>query len=244
MTTTLSLGPDSKVKRRLDLCPAAVLSSDGSATKEDAVTRQVLFVQGGGTGTHDEWDDKLVDSLRRELRDGYEVHYPRMPHEDEPGYASWSVAIRGELADLADGAVAVGHSVGGMILVAALAEQPPERELWAIVLVAAPFIGPGGWPGDGFELPGDLGGRLPQGARVLVFHGLGDEIVPPSHAELYAGAIPQAQLHLLPGRDHQLDDDLSDVAREIEGLRRPDWTACRTPQSPVPSRQGPGSEPG
>lgn len=34
-----------------------------------AVTRirQVLFIQGGGAGTHDEWDGKLVESLRREL---------------------------------------------------------------------------------------------------------------------------------------------------------------------------------
>ena len=40
---------------------------------------QVLFIQGGGAGTHDEWDDKLVESLRHELGDGYEVRYPRMP---------------------------------------------------------------------------------------------------------------------------------------------------------------------
>ena len=33
----------------------------------------VLFVQGGGAGSHDEWDDRLVDSLRRELGDGYDL---------------------------------------------------------------------------------------------------------------------------------------------------------------------------
>jgi pimeloyl-ACP methyl ester carboxylesterase len=221
MTTTLSLGPDYKVKHRLDVHLAAVLSISGRRGRRKPMTgaRQVLFIQGGGAGTHDEWDDKLVDSLRRELGDGYEVRYPRMPDEDEPGYARWSVAIRTELAGLADGAVVVGHSVGGTILVAALAEQPAERELSAIVLVAAPFVGPGGWPGEEFELPDDVGARLPHGARVLVFHGLEDETAPPSHAQLYARAIPQAQLSLLPGRDHQLDDDLSDVARGIEGLR-------------------------
>jgi hypothetical protein len=26
---------------------------------------QVLFVQGAGEGVHDQWDDKLVESLRR-----------------------------------------------------------------------------------------------------------------------------------------------------------------------------------
>jgi hypothetical protein len=68
-------------------------------------TRQVLFIQGGGAGAHDDWDGELVQSLRWELGNGYEVRYPR-------------------------------------------------------------------WPGSEFELPGDLGARLPPGARVHVFHGL------------------------------------------------------------------------
>jgi hypothetical protein len=164
---------------------------------------------------HDEWDDKLVDSLRQELGDGHEVRYPRMPDEDDPSYSRWSVAVREELAGLEDGAVVVGHSVGATILVNALAEQPPERELAAIVLISAPFVGPGGWPADEFELPGDLGQRLPRGVPVHLFHGLEDETAPPSHAELYARAVPQARLHLLPGRNHQLNDDLSEVARAI-----------------------------
>jgi pimeloyl-ACP methyl ester carboxylesterase len=177
---------------------------------------QVLFVQGGGAGAHDEWDNKLFDSLRRELGDGYEVRYPAMPDEADPSYRTWSAAVRRELAGLPDGTVVVGHSVGGTILVNAFAERPPERELAAIVLVAAPFVGAGGWPSDEFELPGDLGARLPPGARVHVFHGLQDETAPPAHAELYARAIPQARLHLLPGRDHQLNNDLSEVATAIK----------------------------
>jgi pimeloyl-ACP methyl ester carboxylesterase len=180
-----------------------------------AGTRQVLFIQGGGAGAHDEWDNKLFDSLRRELGDGYEVRYPRMPDEEDPSYARWSAAIWRELAALDDGAVLAGHSVGGTILVNALVERPPERRLAAIVLIAAPFVGAGGWPSDEFELPADLGARLPQGVPVHVFHGLRDETAPPSHADRYARVIPQAQLHRLPGRDHQLGNDLSDVAKAI-----------------------------
>ena len=73
------------------------------------------------------------------------------------------------------------------------------RQLAAVVLIAAPFVGDGGWPAGEFELPSDLGARLPHGLAVHVVHGLDDETVPPSHAHLYAGAIPQAELHLLPG---------------------------------------------
>jgi predicted alpha/beta hydrolase family esterase len=178
--------------------------------------RQVLFIQGGGAGAHDQWDNKLVDSLRRELGAGYDVRYPRMPHEDDPSYSTWSAAIRRELTTLDDGAVVAGHSVGGAILIDALAEQPPEVMLTAVVLIAAPFVGAGGWPGAEFELPRDLGARLPRGLSVHVFHGCHDETVPPSHAHLYAKAIPQAQQHELPGRGHQLGDDLREVARTIK----------------------------
>ena len=180
-----------------------------------ARTQQILFIQGGGAGAHDEWDEKLVDSLRRELGAEHEVRYPRMPEEGDPSYARWSPVIRNEIADLEEGAVVAGHSVGGTILIHALAEQPPRRRLAAILLIAAPFVGQGGWPGTEFELPGDLGARLPQGTQVHVFHGLGDETAPPLHADLYGRAIPQAQVHRLPGRDHQLNNDLREVAEAI-----------------------------
>ena len=183
-------------------------------------TRQILFIQGGGEGAHDEWDDKVAGSLRRELGGGYEVRYPRMPDEGDPRYARWSAVIRREMADLDDGAVVAGHSAGAAILVNALAGQPPEKGLAAIVLIAAPFVGEGGWPSDEFGLTSDLGARLPPGVRVHVFHGLRDETVPPSHAGLYALAIPQAQMHQLPGRDHQLNNNLSEVAEAIR-INRP-----------------------
>jgi pimeloyl-ACP methyl ester carboxylesterase len=181
--------------------------------------RQVLFIQGGGAGTHDEWDDKLADSLQRELGDAYEIRYPRMPAEDDPSYAAWGPAISEATATLEHGAVLVGHSVGGTLLIHTVAERPPDASVAAIVLIAAPFVGVGGWPGEEFELPGNLGALLPAGVPVHVFHGLEDDSIPPAHADLFARAIPQAQVHRLVGRDHQLGNDLGDVATLIRGLR-------------------------
>jgi len=181
--------------------------------------RHVLFIQGGGAGTHDEWDAKLVDSLRSELGDAYEVRYPRMPGEDDPSYAGWAPAISEAAATLEDGAIVVGHSVGGTLLIYTLAERPPDATLAAIVLIAAPFVGAGGWPAEEVELPTDLGALLPAGVPVHVFHGLEDDEVPPAHADLYARAIPQAQLHRLLGRDHQLGNDLGEVATLIRTLQ-------------------------
>jgi pimeloyl-ACP methyl ester carboxylesterase len=177
--------------------------------------RDVLFIQGAGAGTHDEWDDKLVGSLRRELGDSWEIRYPRMPTEDDPSYAAWGRAISEAIATIEDGAVVVGHSVGGTLLIQTLAERAPDVALAAIVRISAPFAGVGGWPSEEFELPDNLGALLPAGVPVHVFHGLADDEVPPAHADLYAHAIPQAQMHRLPGRDHQLGNDLGEVATVI-----------------------------
>lgn len=177
--------------------------------------RTVLFIQGGREGTHDDWDQKLVDSLRESLGDGFDVRYPRMPAEDDPSDTAWGPAIRSALGALEDGDVVVGHSVGGALLVHTLVEHPPAARLGAIVLLATPFVGEGGWPGDGFEFDAELGTGLPHGVPVHLFHGLDDETVPPAHVDLYAASIPHAKVHRLPGRDHQLGDDLSEVASAI-----------------------------
>src|SRR6478672_10721150 len=97
--------------------------------------RQVLFVQGAGEGVHDQWDNHLVDSLRSELGPAYEVRYPVMPNERDPQYAVWKLALQREFATLEDGAIVVGHSVGGTVLVHALAEQAPRSTLGAICLI-------------------------------------------------------------------------------------------------------------
>lgn len=73
-----------------------------------AMKSQLLFIQGGGAGTHDHWDNKLVDSLRRELGAAFELRYPHMPKEAEPDYATWSATLQQEIAKLDDGAILIG----------------------------------------------------------------------------------------------------------------------------------------
>lgn len=184
------------------------------------VKRQLLFVQGGGADVHDAWDDKLVESLRRELSPDWEIRYPRMPGEDDPHYPAWKEALGKALAALGHDAVLVGHSLGGTVLINTLADGWTRRRFGAVFLIAAPFVGAGGWSSDELESAADLGARLPRGVPVHVYHGLDDETVPPAHADLYARTIPQADVHRLPGRDHQFNNDLGDVAAAIGCLGR------------------------
>lgn len=180
--------------------------------------RQVLFVQGAGQGTYDEWDNKLVNSLAQALGRDYGICYPRMPNEADPAYLIWKKALGKEFARLNAGAILVGHSVGATVLINTLAADPPHFEVGGIFLIAAPFIGKGGWPSDDIEPREELGADLPDGVPIYLYHGTDDGIVPVAHVELYAQAIPQAVIRRLEGRDHQLNDDLKEVAKDIMSL--------------------------
>jgi predicted alpha/beta hydrolase family esterase len=180
--------------------------------------RQVLFVQGAGDGVHDHWDNKLVYSLHSELGPDYDIQYPVMPNEADPVYAVWKQALEHELAAPEPGVVVVGHSVGGTILINVLTEWTPPSSLGAICLISAPFIGAGGWQSDDIEPRSDLAARLPRDAPIFLYHGRDDDTVPVAHVELYARALPGAHVRRLANRDHQLNNDLSEVASDIRQL--------------------------
>lgn len=154
-------------------------------------------------------------SLADKLGPSYDISYPRMPNEGDPSYGAWRAAIAKAIARLSDNPILVGHSVGATILVNALAEDPFQKKLAGIVLIATPFIGPGGWPSDDIKPPQNLGARLPENTPIYFYHGSVDETAPIDHVELYKQAIPQAHVRRLDGRDHQLNNDLSEVAADI-----------------------------
>jgi predicted alpha/beta hydrolase family esterase len=179
--------------------------------------KQVLFIQGGGEAAH-AIDADLAASLARLLGGEFEVRYPFMPNEAAPAYLNWKAAILEELRALGDEACVVAHSVGGAVVARLLAEAEPPKPLAGLFLVAAPYIGVGGWVIGGFETPVDLGARIPQTLAIYLYHGTSDEIVPFGHLGLYARLLPGAYPRCLRDRDHQLNGDLSEVAQDIRAI--------------------------
>ena len=180
------------------------------------MSRQVLFVQGGGQGAHHE-DARLVANLVTELGSDYEVHYPLMPREDTPDYPTWNRVLVEQIVRRGDGVILVGHSVGAAIVIRTLAENRPKQTLAGVFLIAPPFVGEGGWQIEGCILPEYIGAKVPD-VPIYVYHGRADEIVPFAHVDLYAALMPHAFIRRLAGRNHQLNDDLSEVARDICAL--------------------------
>ena len=177
--------------------------------------KQLLFVQGGGRDTHDSWDNKLVASLEQALGPGYELRYPRMPDEADPAPPAWKGTVARELRKLSDGVFLVGHSVGAAILMDYLADGTVERRVAGVFLIATPFIGDGGWPSEDLRPTKDLVAALPKGVPVYVYQGDDDETVPVSHIGMFTKALPHATIRRFEGRNHQLNDDLSEVAHDI-----------------------------
>ena len=177
--------------------------------------KQVLFVQGGSEGAYTA-DLKLAASLREKLGPGFNVRYPMMPDEDDPAYRVWKQRILEELAAMGDGAILVGHSIGASVLIKVLTEEKLEQSVRAVFLVSAPFwYDDDFWRWDEVRLPKDASSRLPKDTPVYLYHGRADQSVPFAHAEMYAEALPQVILRPLDNRDHQLNDDLTEVADEI-----------------------------
>ena len=179
----------------------------------------VLFVHGAGEGAHEE-DSELAASLQDELGAGYEVRSPKMPNEGSPEYGAWRDRISKEISGMNGDVILTGHSFGASVLLKYLYETNPRRPVAGVFLVATPYWGAEGWEVDEYALQDDFASKLPEGLPVFFYHGHEDEVVPFEHLELYKQRLPQAAFREFDGRGHQFDDDLSEVAVDIEGLRQ------------------------
>ena len=181
------------------------------------MTKQVLFIQGGGGEEDYAADAKLVASLRENLGDGYAVHYPRLPTGPEPDFGR-QAQIEKAVSSLPSNLVLVGHSLGASMLLKYLSETPGPKRVAGVFLLATPFwSGPEDWK-QGFILHPDFAGKLPQNLPVYFYHCEDDEVVPFTQLGLYAQRLPQAIIRPIPHGGHQFNDDAALVARDIKAL--------------------------
>ena len=179
--------------------------------------KQILFVHGGGEGAHEE-DEKMAASLRDELGSSYDVHSPKMPNEDSPEYEVWKDRIKKDLAAMDGEVILFGHSLGASVLLKFLSEEEVERPVAGMFLVAPPYWGAEGWEVEEYALQEDFASKLPEGLPVFFYHSRDDEVVPFAHLAMYAEKLPRATAREFDDRGHQFDDDLSEVARDIQRL--------------------------
>jgi predicted alpha/beta hydrolase family esterase len=180
--------------------------------------KHILFLQGGAGEDDHTADAKLVDSLQEALGDGYELHYPLLPEESSPDFGRMK-QIAAALAAIPGKVIVVAHSLGASMLLKYLSETDANNSIAGIFLIAAPF-----WEGEedwkqGLKLSKDFAGRLPADMPIYLYHAKDDEEVPFEHLGHYAKQMPQATVYEMPNGGHQLNDDLSMVAKDIKAFR-------------------------
>lgn len=182
------------------------------------MTKEILFIHGGGEGAFAE-DGKLADALQNALGSEYTIRFPKMPNEDSPEYPAWKETMLAELAQMNDKPILVGHSFGASLLVKMLVETPEQAARAAgLFLIAAPYWGNQDWDVSAYELPENFAAQLPAGLPIFLYHSHDDEWVPFAHQAIYAEKLPQATVRQFDRRGHQFNDDLSEVAADIASL--------------------------
>jgi predicted alpha/beta hydrolase family esterase len=179
-------------------------------------TTCVLFVQGGGKGAH-AVDAPLANSLKRALGPKYDVRFPRMPGEADPNVASWKEKISAEVSRIPGKLILVAHSIGGSILLRYLSEEKVEKPIAGLFLLAAPSWDEDRWSFDDLKLPRDIAERLARIPRLFFYHCRDDEAVPFAHLALHGARLPRAVTRAVDRGGHQFDNDLTDIAKDIQG---------------------------
>jgi uncharacterized protein len=179
--------------------------------------KNILFIQGGGGDEDYAADAKLVASLRESLGEAYAVHYPRLPDEPGPDFGR-SKQIRKEISSIKGDVILVAHSLGASMLLKYLTENEVKKKITGIFLISTPL-----WSGDedwkeGLKLQEDFAEKLPKGVPIFLYHSKDDEEVPFDHLSLYAQKLPQATIREIASGGHQLDNDLTLVAKDIKSL--------------------------
>jgi uncharacterized protein len=181
------------------------------------MTKQVLFIQGGGEDGYSA-DTKMVESLQKSLGKDYYVIYPQMPSDKAAPDFGWQEQIEKEIEKVGDPVIVVAHSLGASLLLKYLSENKISKKLAGIFLIATPFwSGKENWV-QGLKLQNDFAENLSQNVRIFFYHCRDDEEVPFDHLTTYRQKLPRAIFHEIKSGGHQLDNNLSLVAKDILNL--------------------------
>lgn len=181
------------------------------------MNKHVLFIQGGGGEEDYAADTKLVASLQEVLGEAYVVHYPLLPNESVPDFGR-KKQIGKEISLIKGEIILVGHSLGASMLLKYLSEIQIRKKIAGIFLISTPF-----WSGNedwkhGLKLKEDFADKIHKSIPIFLYHSKDDEEVPFDHLELYAQHLPQATVRKITDGGHQLNNNLSNVAKDIKSL--------------------------
>lgn len=181
--------------------------------------KQILFIHSAGRqgpGLHDGSTD-FRQFLEKSLP-AYAFRSPLMPNPEAPSYKLWQDKFAEEFNQLGDGAILIGHSLGGSVILKFLSDRKIIKSLAGIFIVAAPFWSADkDWQVSEYNLRENFGSYLPP-TRYFFYQSQDDEVIPRAHFEKYSQALPQATARLVDAGGHQIMKGLPELVDDIASL--------------------------
>lgn len=179
--------------------------------------RHLLFIQGGGEGGY-EADKDLVASLQKALGKAYNINYPEIRSDGSAPDFGWLRQIEMHISETKSDLLLAGHSFGASMILKYLSENLVTKNICGIFLIATPF-----WNGvedwqTALKLQENFADKLPAGVPIFFYHCQDDEEVPFSNLNHYKQKITQAIFREIKNGGHQLNNDLTLVAKDILSL--------------------------
>lgn len=179
--------------------------------------KHILFIQGGGSEGY-EADAYLVASLQKALGKEYDIHYPELKSDEAIADFGWPLQIGTYISESKKDLILIAHSLGASLLLKYLSENSVNKKIDGIFLIATPF-----WNGNedwqaGLKLKQHFSSTLPQKVPIFFYHCEDDEVVPFSQLAEYKEKCTQAIFREIKNGGHQLNNDLSLVAKDIKAL--------------------------
>lgn len=173
----------------------------------------VLYIHGADAAP----DDPPRKALEAAAGPGWAWIAPSMA-EDKDAEA-WVGRIAGELEGMAGDSVLVGHSLGGAMLLKAVAERRPGMKLGGFVGLSVPHFGPECWDMPDFALPDGAAGALGGLGRIALWQARDDEVVAVQALDVYRRDLPGAECHLVERGGHLIEGvDMAPVARAMREM--------------------------
>ena len=181
--------------------------------------KQIFFAHSGGAQGHPgEGSFDLVSSLKQQLSNEYDIHYPIIDDPEVPTYKMWKKLFSAEFKRIKQPVILIGHSLGGSVLLKYLSEERPKIAVSALFLVATPLWGKNGWEVEDFVLQEGFESELKHITKVYLYHCNKDAIVPFEHLSFYKAAFPHAIVRVLDGTDHAFATGLPELVADIQAL--------------------------
>lgn len=156
------------------------------------------------------WKDTIIESFPEA-----EILTPTMPNSANAQFDEWQIWFEKIIPFFGDDVKLIGHSLGAMFLAKYLHQQPLDRPVRQLILLA------GGYDGDtagygSFALESATG--LEKSAdEIHLMHSRDDFVVPFSELAKYQADLPTAEVHTFDSRNHFLDAEFPEL---IELLKR------------------------